>query len=460
MERFKKFAWVLVIAVLAAFSNAQAGPSVSDLVDANQAFIKRDRTNAYFGSAFGMHYTSMVTISGTIYTYYIRSNSSGKLGVGLATSSDGISFTDQGLVLDVGGPGDWDGTMASFPGIWYDSGTFYLVYEGSGSSTNGDIGLATSTNGTTFTKQGRILTHNTSGFESTNIGTPSLYKVGSTWYLYYHGFDGTVCQIGVATGSSLTSMTRYGSNPIVPTGSGWETGTTGKRSIIQSGSSYYMVYEGSTAQPYSTAKWSSGLAKSTDLLNWTKYSQNNVLNQTPGGSGSGFGNDGPDFLTIGGDTYIYFRGQGGPTSRVRIANESFGGILHSYAADGGAGIYHQIGRSDSGGWSVNVVNDSPGYMVYGPYASNIEVGDNIAVFKMLIDNNSADNSNIVTLEVNDASTSTVLASRTLPRSAWKATNTYEYFDLPYNMPAAGHSIEFRIYWHNGAYVRAGLVGSN
>lgn len=216
----------------------------------------------------------------------------------------------------------WDARMASFPGIWKDNGVYYLVYEGSGGSGwPGDIGLATSTDGRNFLKHPNnpILKHNTTGWEKANIGTPSLYKEGSTWYLFYHGFDSTDCRIGVATGTSLTSLSKYSGNPIINTTTGaWDAGTTGRRSMIRKeGSYYYLAYEVSTDQPYGTAKWSSGIARSTNLLSWTKYSGNPVVPQTT----SGFGNDGPEIMQIGGVNYLYVRSGEpglGPTVRHRL----------------------------------------------------------------------------------------------------------------------------------------------
>lgn len=93
----------------------------------------------------------------------------------------------------------------------------------------------------------------------------------------------------------------------------WEAGTTGRRStMIKTWSGYYyMVYEGSTdADPnlaFSGSLWSSGLARSTDKLTWTKYSNNPILPQVPDNPGEeGFqGNNGPELVVFKGVTYLY-----------------------------------------------------------------------------------------------------------------------------------------------------------
>lgn len=470
--RFGKSVTILILIVALLFgissasfaTNSPYTASVSTMFNSNEAFAKLDKTNNNMGASFDMHYISTVTISGTIWAYYIKLTPAGKMGIGLAKSTNGTSWTDNGLVLDVGSSGQWDDNMASFPGIWYDSGTFYLVYEGTGNGSAGDIGLATSTNGTSFTRQGRILTHNTSGWESANIGTPSLYKVGSTWYLFYHGYDWTDCRVGVATGTSLTSLSRNGANPIINTSSsGWDSGTVGKRDIIYENGYYYMVYEGSTDAPFGSAKWSSGLARSSNLISWSKYSQNPVLPQTQ----NYYGNDGPAFITVSGVPYIYYRGvvPGGGTSdnhtrRARIANELNGGITNSWEAES---LQHVIGRQDADGWSADTGLDSPNYMQYGPYTTVTNVGQNTAVWKLMVDNNNADNLGVVTLEVVDASDGgALLASRTITRQQFSSTWHYEFFTVPFYLDSwrSGHQLEYRTLWHQTSYVREDKVGVN
>ncbi|MCA9103151.1 MAG: PEP-CTERM sorting domain-containing protein [Planctomycetales bacterium] len=237
----------------------------------------------------------------------------------LARSTDGVNFADAGTVLGIGAAGAWDDRIASFSSVWKDADTYYLVYEGAGQDTAwpGDIALATSSDGVNFTKQGRILTHRAGTYEKANIGTPSLHKEGDTWYLYYHGFDGTDVQIGLATGSDLaTDMTRVQATPIIPTSAAdWDSGTAGKRSrLIKEGDYYYMAYEGSTDQPFDRASWSTGIARSLDLLHWEKLPQNPVIPAT----GGGFGYDGPEMLYVGDDLYIYYRTGANQTARAKL----------------------------------------------------------------------------------------------------------------------------------------------
>ncbi|GIP51064.1 GxGYxYP domain-containing protein [Paenibacillus vini] len=98
-------------------------------------------------------------------------------------------------------------------------------------------------------------------------------------------------------------------------------------------------------------------------------------------------------------------------------------------------------------------------MVYGPYTTDIPAGEHTAFFDMIIDNNTADNNLIVTVDVRDNTTGQVLASRDIHRQDWSYTSNYERFYLPFTNPAVGHELEFRVYWYGAAYTKVDKVGS-
>jgi hypothetical protein len=142
--------------------------------------------------------------------------------------------------------------------------------------------------------------------------------------LFYHGFGASWhggaddCEIGVAIGTDLRYMKRYVGNPVLKTGAPgtWDAGTVGRRSIRQASDGfYYMAYEGSTEQPYDKASWSTGVARSSDLLHWTKFNLNPVLPRTQ----TSFGYDGPELeIESDGSTCLYFRGPSSWTQRALL----------------------------------------------------------------------------------------------------------------------------------------------
>lgn len=278
------------------------------------------------GGDFTFHCLSILPQNDKLLGYYIAnyttSDGRHRMGIGRARSDSGMSWTDEGRLLSAGAAGTWDDRAASFPGIWKDGATWYLVYEGAADDIGfspGDIGLATSSDGKKFTKHPNnpILRHEKAGWERVNIGTPSLFKEGDTWYLFYHGFDGTVCQIGVASGKKLTELTKSSANPIIPVStdaSAWDTGATGKRSsIVKEGEFYYLAFEGRTPLPDATARWSSGLARSRNLTSgWVKCRLNPLIPTTPGY----FGYDAPEMLHHRNAWLLYVRSPGANATHI------------------------------------------------------------------------------------------------------------------------------------------------
>lgn len=231
----------------------------------------------------------------------------------------GYSYVkQQAVAVAEGSYPHFDDYSSGFPGIYKNSdGMWYLVYEGARVNPyNGQIGLAMSSDGWTFHRNATnpILCHNTTGWETINIGTPSLdKKLTGEWLLYYHGYgpsgDGGPydCQIGFSYGWNLLATTKCVVNPTIPTVPGtWKAGTTGRRSTIihSPGGLYYMAYEGSTdADPvygFRTSRWTTGIARSQDKISWDHYAGNPILPQTS----SDLGNDGPELAVFQGNTYL------------------------------------------------------------------------------------------------------------------------------------------------------------
>ena len=127
------------------------------------------------------------------------------------------------------------------------------------------------------------------------------------------------------------------------------------------------------------------------------------------------------------------------------------GIFGSFA-------YHQSGRYDGDGWSVNVVDDSPGnFMNYGPYSTSVSAEAHTAVFRLQVDNVDADNYNILYIDVYDATTDTVVASKSIYRNEFRVPSKYQNFKLAFTPSAPYHSFEFRTYWFGGSYVKQDKV---
>jgi hypothetical protein len=130
--------------------------------------------------------------------------------------------------------------------------------------------------------------------------------------------------------------------------------------------------------------------------------------------------------------------------------------------------FHQVGRRDGDGWSVNV-KDRPGsFLQYGPYvnvaslegvaknSSQLVAGDHTATFRLQIDNNTANNAVILTLDIYDAASGRVVKKLDITRKMFNSAGKYQDFTLNFNA-APGQQLEFRTFWAGGAAVKQDSV---
>ncbi|MDO3413369.1 GxGYxYP family putative glycoside hydrolase [Saccharibacillus sp. CPCC 101409] len=123
-------------------------------------------------------------------------------------------------------------------------------------------------------------------------------------------------------------------------------------------------------------------------------------------------------------------------------------------------IQHATGHLDGDGWLAQTsIDASNKHMVYGPYATDIPAGKHRAYFDMIIDNNTADNNVMVTIDVRDNTTGAILATRDVRRQDWTYTSNYERFHLDFTNPTAGHELEFRVFWHGASYIKVRGIGT-
>ncbi len=86
---------------------------------------------------------------------------------------------------------------------------------------------------------------------------------------------------------------------------------------------------------------------------------------------------------------------------------------------------HIIGVADADGWSGNPALGS-GFLTYGPYSGRVPTGDNVGIWRILIDSHTfADGgATIMVLDVFDSTAGQQIATRTLKRSDWTASMQY------------------------------------
>ena len=140
---------------------------------------------------------------------WYRGHSGDKIQIGLATSSDGISWTKYpgNPVVPAGEAGEFDSYMAEDAAVIMYKGTYYMCYSAMQATwETHKVGLATSPDGITWTKQGEILPHiykpgtATAGFILIN----KLYHFGDYVLAYYESCSELAWKGPVGGGFLLT----------------------------------------------------------------------------------------------------------------------------------------------------------------------------------------------------------------------------------------------------------------
>ena len=140
--------------------------------------------------------------------FYSRCTGSG--GIGLATSSDGKSWTKYvgNPVLSVSAdPNAWDSQQIDWGGVYYDGQRFFMWYPGKKSTDTGgfSVGLAASTDGMNWTRSPNnpVMTPPAMPLgKGDDLGlenSPRILRIGDAMQIYYGGFrfccpeDATLC---------------------------------------------------------------------------------------------------------------------------------------------------------------------------------------------------------------------------------------------------------------------------
>src|SRR6267143_368932 len=435
---------------------------------------------------YPVHEVAPAQVGSSIYMYYRtyfnsankKSPSNGEIGLAISTDG-GASFTlynNGAPVVSRGATCDWDGLEVISPSVVIVKGVWYMVYEGrnsdlpppaspcsSAQTDLGDVGLATSTDGLIWNKKG-IIIHHGLGFETYNIGTPSVEYFRSKFYVFYHGFDGvSSSHLGFASGTDIVptdqgfNLGKYCCNPIVQlTAGAWDQNVNSRASVIYDAASqfYYMTFEGSQNTGCGSGNWGWGIARSQSLDNpsWEKYSFNPIRQKY----NTGCGDDLPYIFKINGQIYAYQREQG----QRNILTQGTDQYLHVWlSVNGGNGqceTWNHTGRVGRFGWSANVT-DPQGHMCFGPYAT-LPAGNYVVNFRNMIDVNNGGNSldTVINQETYDDTTASTVHIQYVLRNAFAADYAYQNIDMQF--PASsGHSYEFRTWYYAKAYISQFMV---
>jgi len=189
---------------------------------------------------------------------------------GLATSSDGLEWRDQGRILSPQADSWEENYIAANGSALFDRGEFFYWYV-AGPRDKPNIGLARSTDGKMWRKHPSpvLETGPRGSWDERAVADPGVLRNGDSFYMYYLGQDRARRQrLGLARSTDGVRWQKLRENPILdlgPDGAFDEEGL-GEPAVWQSHGYYWMLYTGRDRKEYRRL----GLARSSDGVNWTK----------------------------------------------------------------------------------------------------------------------------------------------------------------------------------------------
>ncbi len=220
----------------------------------------------------------VVKVNDTYHMFYVGANNTsldGSWQIGLATSSDGVSWSrcSSNPVLRAG-VDSYDKHGLTDPVAFHANGTWHLWYGGNRNSTSPDIDVcyATSSDGVSWTKYASNPVMSNNANDSLWNGTglrPEAVIWEDSWFKMFYSAsdDANVTSFGWMTSSDGKSWKDYKYNPVRVTTSGWMNGEVSYGSM-EASDRYYRMWvaaDGSNG-------WKVGYVYSWTGYNWSNTS--------------------------------------------------------------------------------------------------------------------------------------------------------------------------------------------
>ncbi len=128
-----------------------------------------------------------------------------------ANSTDGLSWTKHGVVVDVGSAGSADDQSVYEPSVLFESGTYEMWYTGRNTLGTVQLLFANSTNGLTWTKDGVVLSTGPQGSgQADGVGQACVRHIGSSYKMLYTGTESLLARIFSADSPDGRTWTKRG----------------------------------------------------------------------------------------------------------------------------------------------------------------------------------------------------------------------------------------------------------
>lgn len=210
----------------------------------------------------GVSYPTVIKDGSTYKMWFNGVDLAGIGRVGYATSADGITWTKYAgnPVMNVGTSGSWDSTYVGMPSV-IKVGTTYMLWYRGGSATGGAIGFATSPDGIAWTKYDPVIPGGSGSWDTTPYH-PEVIFDGTAYHMWYSGCNQAedLCQEGYAISPDGSHWTRKGM--VLPQGTtgAWDGQSADHAAVLLVGSTFKMWYSG-----YNGTNYQIGYASAANL---------------------------------------------------------------------------------------------------------------------------------------------------------------------------------------------------
>ena len=249
------------------------------------------------GAQCTVYHPRVIVVDGTYHMYYAAVHPDGLTRIHLATSTDLHSWTDHpgNPVLDVGEQ-DWESHRVTYPFVIREAGKYHMCYTGMSRRLPYRIGMAVSDDLVHWRRYGGNPVIDAGGADANEAHTPCIIRKDGVFHMLYAGADSKgIHRVLLATSPDLLTWTKYPGNPVIDVGPEgcWDREYAGLPSVVKLGETYVVFY---TGQPVLNRETEIGMAWSSDLIRWTKRPRSVLRRGGPGEWDSEFVGQGGAFL--------------------------------------------------------------------------------------------------------------------------------------------------------------------
>ena len=254
-----------------------------------------------------------VMIDGNVFKMWYGGNDGNKWQIGYATSSSGIVWT-KNIQNPIIPSADGDEYNAHTPRVIKDDSLYKMWYTTYNQSTqNFRIRYATSTDGINWNKQGVVLSPSQL-WDINAVAYPFVVKRSNNDYIMFYTGNGLFqgsnrWRIGSALSSDGVNWVKNINNPTLYATQGWEGGETDGTSILFDGTVYEIFYHGGGDISY---------AYTANLIDWSKPQDKNPVITRSGFDSNGMAGT-SIVKQATGTRLLYYGGLSGNTWRIGLA---------------------------------------------------------------------------------------------------------------------------------------------